>query len=190
MPEVYILLAVLIFSINIIPAFMPPTWMVLAFFYITFDLSFFPTIIIGALMATLGRIALSYMARDYFRPLLSKKSRLNYSALGKLLNKNRKLTIPLIFSFAFLPIPSNQIYIAVGLSKANINLFALSFCIGRIISDSFWVALAHRLNKSLSSIFILHIHNINTLIIELLGFAVLYGISIIPWNKILKNYIK
>ncbi len=35
----YLILALLVFGMNIVPAFMPPTWLVLAFFYIHFELS-------------------------------------------------------------------------------------------------------------------------------------------------------
>src|SRR5437868_3953233 len=83
-------------SMNLIPAFMPPTWAVLAFFYITFNLALLPTIIIGAVTATLGRICLALLARYYFRPFLSKAGRENYETLGFILHKHRKITIPII----------------------------------------------------------------------------------------------
>ena len=46
------------FFINIIPAFMPSTWMVLAFFHIQFDLPILPLTLGGALFSGLGRIVL------------------------------------------------------------------------------------------------------------------------------------
>jgi hypothetical protein len=54
----YLILGVLVFGVNIVPAFMPPTWIILAFFYLRYHLNLLPTVIIGAAAATLGRVVL------------------------------------------------------------------------------------------------------------------------------------
>ena len=55
------------FVINIIPAFMPSTWMVLAFFHIQFDLPIVPLTLGGALFSGLGRIVLARASGLYTR---------------------------------------------------------------------------------------------------------------------------
>jgi membrane protein DedA with SNARE-associated domain len=184
---IYAILASVVFSINLIPAFMPPTWIILTFFYITFDLKLVPTVIIGAVMATLGRICLAFLARYYFTPLLSSNGKENYKALGAFLNKNKKITIPLIISYAFIPIPSNQVYMAVGMSHTDIRPFATFFFIGRIISYAFWIAAAYKFHDSFDGIFIHHFTRGTTIFIEIAGILALWLLSRIPWARFLER---
>lgn len=190
MLEIYLILALVIFSVNVIPAFMPPTWIILAFFYITFDLKLLPTVLIGAFCATMGRICLALLARYYFTPFLSKKGEENYKALGNFLNKNQKISIPLVIAYAFIPIPSNQVYMAVGMARADIRFFAATFFVGRIISYSFWVVAAHRFQESFEGIFIHHFQRPSTILIEVLGLFLLWFLSRIPWKRLLEGNIK
>ena len=50
---------VIAFVIDIVPAFMPSTWIVLAFFHIQFDLPILPLTLGGALFSGFGRIVLA-----------------------------------------------------------------------------------------------------------------------------------
>jgi hypothetical protein len=84
----YGLLALVVFLINTVPAFMPPTWTILLFFYLKFDLSFLPSVVVGATFATLGRIVLYFLSLNFFGPFLSKESRKNLEALGSYFNTN------------------------------------------------------------------------------------------------------
>lgn len=187
MLTIYLLLSLVVYSINVIPAFMPPTWMILAFFYITFDLKLVPVVILGAVFATLGRICLAMLARYHFTPFLSVKGKENYEALGAFLNSNRKVTIPLVIGYAFIPIPSNQVYMAVGMSQADIRLFAITFFFGRIISYTFWVAAAHKFQESIVTIFVAHFQRKETIIIEIAGLFMLWLLSRIPWKRWLEE---
>lgn len=187
MLEIYLLLILVVFCINLIPAFMPPTWMILAFFYITFDLKLVPAVLLGAVSATLGRICLALLARYYFTPILSKRGKENYKALGAFLNKNCKVSIPLIITYAFIPIPSNQVYMAVGMSHADIRLFAGAFFFGRIISYSFWVAATGKFQDSILAIFVRPFASRHTVLIEIVGLLLLWLLSRIPWKRILED---
>lgn len=185
----YLLLALLIYVINVIPALMPPTWTILVFTVIKFNLHVVPSVLLGAISATLGRITLYYLARTYLRPFLSEKTKKNMDALGKFLNARSHLTVGLVVIYAFFPIPSNQVYIAAGLAKVNIKLFALSFFIGRIISYAFWVGttslvIDKLLNKGL------RFTHLQGFLIDILGFAILILVSKIRWDKILSKHIK
>ncbi len=118
----YILLSSIVLGLNIIPAFMPPTWTILAFFVTKYDLQLIPVVILGAGFATLGRIILANISGKYFRRFFSDKSKANYASIGEYLNRHKKITIPLVVAYAFIPIPSNHIFIAAGLAKMRIRL--------------------------------------------------------------------
>src|SRR3989338_2339559 len=106
----YVFLTSLVLGLNIIPAFMPPTWTVLAFFVTKYDLLQIPVVLIGASCATLGRVVLVGISRKYFRRILSADSQENYASIGEYLNSNKHITIPLVVAYAFLPIPSNDVF--------------------------------------------------------------------------------
>lgn len=184
--ETLIILAVLIYFINVIPIFMPPTWTILAFYYINFHPPLIPAIIIGALFATLGRITLYYISKNHFRRFFSKESLENYDALGNFLTKKQKLSIPLFLTYAFFPISSNYVYIAAGLAEINIKILAASFLVGRLFSYSFWVTASHIVFTRVEDIFSSHISNFSVVIIEIVGLIVVVLIGKINWKKILK----
>lgn len=182
----YLIVGVFVFGLNIIPAFAPPTWIILAFYFLKFHLSLLPVVAIGAVAATLGRVVLYLLSKHYFGRLLPKKSLDNMHVLGKFIASHEDLTIPVVITYAFLPISSNQMFIAAGLSDLNIKLIAFSFFIGRLISYTFWVSAAHRIVDSLEAIFSAHYSNIWAAISQILGFAVIILISRINWKKYLK----
>lgn len=183
---IYLLLASTVLGMNVIPAFMPPTWAVLAFFVTKYDLPLLPVVLIGACFATLGRIILAQGA-GYFRKFLPTDSKANYSSIGEYLNKHKSLTIPLVVTYAFLPIPSNHVFIAAGLAKMKIQILAGSFLVGRLISYTFWVSLTQRLSDNLEDIFSSHFSKIGSIGLEIVGLLFLYFIGKIAWRKILKR---
>lgn len=185
-PIDYLFLAGLIFFMNVVPAFMPPTWIVLAFFYIVFHLAFIPTVIIGAVCATLGRVILAQLSRNYLRGFLPKKLLKNYETLGKFFERNQKFTVPVILTYAFFPVSSNQVYIIAGLSKISLRIIAFSFLVGRLFSYSLWVHLSYHFSTDLGNLFANHVENYGSLIGEILGILFVFVIGFINWKKVLK----
>src|SRR2546426_6986665 len=59
----YLLLAAVVFGVNLLPAFGPPTWAVLVFFRLNSDLAAVPLVLGGALAAAAGRLLLAYGSR-------------------------------------------------------------------------------------------------------------------------------
>lgn len=185
----YAFLAAVVLGLNVIPAFMPPTWTVLAFFVTKYDLQLVPVVIIGAFCATLGRVILA-TAAGHFRRFLPKDLKTNYESIGEYLNSHEKITIPLVIAYAFFPIPSNTVFIAAGLARVRLKLLAGSFFVGRLISYTFWVSVTQRLSDNLEDIFSSYFTKTGTIIIELAGLLLLYLLGKIAWNKILKRMEK
>lgn len=182
----YIILAVFVFGMNVIPALMPPTWTVLVFFYLTYGLFAIPVVIIGAVCATLGRVILYFIAQNRFRRFLPKKSQANLDYLSKFFNKKKKVTFVLLAAYAFSPIPSNQVYIMAGLAKIRIKLIATIFFLGRLLSYSLWIGSAHVVNKNLPSVFESHYSKAITFVIEIGGLIAIYFLTKVNWKKYLK----
>lgn len=182
---IYLILWIFIFGINVVPAFMPPTWTILAFFYIRYHLAFIPTVIFGATAATLGRVMLANLAKLYLRPVIPQKALKNYTALGDFLKKDKRLTIPLLFTYAFFPVPSNDVYITAGLVNLSLRMIAFAFFCGRLISYSFWVGLAYHTSKNLDHLFSQHLSKGWAFAGEFVGFGLIVLIGSINWGKVL-----
>ncbi len=180
------LLAILVYCINVVPALMPPTWIVLAFYYIHLHTPLMPTVVVGAVFATLGRITLYFISKRHFRKIFSQKILKNYDSLGRFLDKKRRLSIPLFLTYAFFPISSNYVYITAGLTRMKISILAASFFIGRLFSYFFWVTATHIVYMKIEDVFSNHISNLGILLFELSGFAIVILIGNIKWEKKLK----
>jgi hypothetical protein len=70
----YLALAGVVFGVNLLPAFGPPTWAVLVFFRLNSQLAAVPLVLVGAVAAASGRLLLSYGSR-HFRGRLSEQRR-------------------------------------------------------------------------------------------------------------------
>jgi len=134
------LLFFIVYALNVLPAFAPPTWVVFSyvgFRYPTPNVTLFA--VAGAIAATLGRLTLAKMARVVIRQkLMSPKSRDNVDAIRQRLQGRKKLTFGVFLFYAFTPFPSNFLFIAYGLTAMDLTLIAVPFFIGRTLSYSFW----------------------------------------------------
>lgn len=135
-----LLLFLLIFVLNVIPAFAPPTWMVFSFLGFRFpDHMGVALALVGALAATLGRFTLAkgsnLIVRRHF---LSDEARQNVDAIKEQLSKRKKLTFGVLLFYAFTPLPSNYLFMAYGLTAMDLKLITIPFFIGRWMSYSFW----------------------------------------------------
>jgi hypothetical protein len=135
-----VLLFLIVFGINIIPAFAPPTWMVfsyIGFRYVAVNVALLA--VVGATAATLGRITLAKMARVVVRQrFMSERTRENIDVIREHLEPRRKLTFGIFLFYAFTPLPSNSLFIAYGLTTMKLRLIAAPFFIGRSVSYAFW----------------------------------------------------
>ena len=138
------MLFILVFTLNVMPAFAPPTWMTLSF--VGFSIPTLPVgalALLGATAATLGRVTLAKLSRSIIRgKILDEHTRKNISAIKDGLEKRRVFTFGMFLVYAFSPLPSNYLFIAYGLTTLRLALVALPFFIGRLASYSFWVTMA------------------------------------------------
>lgn len=133
-------LFLLVFLLNVIPAFAPPTWMVFSFLGFRFpDHMGVDFALVGALAATLGRFTLAKGSQLLVRQhWLSEEARQNVDAIKEQLSQRKKLTFGLLLFYAFTPLPSNYLFIAYGLTAMELKLITIPFFIGRSVSYSFW----------------------------------------------------
>jgi membrane protein DedA with SNARE-associated domain len=134
------LLFLIVYLLNIIPAFAPPTWMV--FSYLGFTSPNHNTIlfaVVGAIAATLGRVTLAKLSKIIIRKrLMTRASRENIDGIKSRLERRPKLTAGIFLFYAFTPFPSNYLFIAYGMTGMKLPLVAIPFFLGRTVSYFFW----------------------------------------------------
>jgi hypothetical protein len=141
----------IVFALNVIPAFAPPTWMALSWVGFSRPLGNpFVVAVIGALGATMGRIVLAKLARFIRRHFISDAMRGNIDVVKQSLERHRTLTFGGFLVYAFGPFPSNYLFIAYGLTTLPLWLAAVPFFIGRCVSYSFFVFTASEVSQRLS----------------------------------------
>lgn len=147
----YLILFAAIYLLNCIPAFAPPTWMVLSLIGFNHP-QFNPWLLalIAAIAATTGRITLAGLSKTLIRnKLMGARTKANIDVLRESLETRKQQTMGVLLLFSFTPLPSNYLFIAYGLTALPIRLVALPFFIGRFISYAFWVFVGQETYKAL-----------------------------------------
>jgi len=180
------LLFILVFILNVVPAFAPPTWITLSF--LGMSMPHVPVgalALIGATAATLGRVTLAKLSRAIVRGrFLDEPTRKNIGAIKDVLEKRRVFAFGTFLAYAFSPLPSNYLFIAYGLTTVRLTLVAFPFFVGRLASYSFWVttasAVGDRLDlDSIESVSYVGIYFIAS---QLLLIPIIYIFTRIDWR--------
>ena len=132
------LTAALVFAVNLLPAFGPPTWSVLVVMKLTRDVPAVGLVAVGAVAAASGRYLLA-RAATHLRGRLSAERRRNLVALRDRLHRDRVGAIAGLGLFALSPVPSAQLFLAAGLTGVRLVPLTLAFFSGRVVSYSLWV---------------------------------------------------
>ena len=147
----YLALFAIVFGINLLPAFGPPTWTVLVFTRLHWHLNPVALVLLGALAAMSGRYLLARGAR-HFKGRLPGRMRSNLEDAQILLERKRVGAIALFGLFAVSPLPSAQLFLAAGLLDLPLGLLTLAFFLGRLVSYSIYVTVATLAEKQLGSV--------------------------------------
>jgi membrane protein YqaA with SNARE-associated domain len=140
-----------VYILNTLPAFAPPTWMVLSFFGFNHpQFNFLSLALAAAFAATLGRITLASLSQFIIRnKLLNTKTKENIDVLKNALAYRKNQTMGALLVYSFTPLPTNYLFIAYGLTSLPIRLIAVPFFIGRLVSYAAWIFLGQETYKSL-----------------------------------------
>ena len=147
----YLLAALCIFGVNLLPAFGPPTWAVLVFFRLNSDLAAVPLVLLGALAAAVGRLALATASRR-FRGRFSPERLRSLEAAEEVLAGSRGKAVAGLGLFALSPVPSAQLFVAAGLLRVPLIPLTAAFFAGRLVSYSLYVGAASAARESLGSV--------------------------------------
>jgi membrane protein YqaA with SNARE-associated domain len=175
-------------ALNVVPAFMPPTWVMLAYFHFYHDLPVFPLAVVGALGASTGRAILALGSRTFGDRFLPTRWRANIVGLVETLRSQPTLAVSSLALFALGPVPSNQLFIAAGLARAPLLPLLVVFGIARCISYVLWVSAANLADQSLREVLGSRVGGWGVIAIQLVGFAIIVMAMQIDWRRVLKKW--
>ena len=120
--KISFLLFVVVFALNLLPAFAPPTWTAMSFIGLTIPkIDFVLTALVAATAATCGRIVLAKLSRVLVRQKwLSEQTQQNVDAIRLGIEGRPVMTFGTVLGYSISPLPSNYLFIAYGLTSLPI----------------------------------------------------------------------
>ena len=187
----HLVLFLVVFLLNVIPAFAPPTWMVFSFLGFRLpthlDWSF---ALVGAIAAVTGRSLLGKLSRIIIRNRwLGDAARENISSVKLELEKRPNLTFGLFLFYAFTPLPSNYVFIAYGLTSLPFVRLLVPFFIGRFVSYYFWAMTAAAVSRKLEleDTDALAYFGMYFVLTQLVLLATVYAFARVDWKLLLHD---
>ena len=125
-----------VFFLNVLPAFAPPTWLLMGFFGLRFpDANPWLAALMAASGAALGRSVLAFIAQRFTRSRwIPDSMRDNLNTVAEAIKRRRATSATTFLLFAFSPLPSNALFLSYGLTRAPLHLLAVPFFAGRFVS--------------------------------------------------------
>ena len=188
MTKITVALFIVIFVLNLLPAFAPPTWTAMSLIGLTIpSIDFVSLAVIAATAATCGRITLAKLSRAIVQQrLLSEQARCNVDAIRKGIEGRPVMTFGTLLAYSFSPLPSNYLFIAYGLTSLPIAFLALPFFVGRVVSYAFWIRTASAVGDRLdldwfesAPYFVVYF-----IVSQLLLVPIIYGFTRVDWHAV------
>lgn len=178
----------IIFLANLLPAFAPPTWLILVFFMLKHNLNPTLLVLLGVVGASAGRAILAHTFRAT-RKWLPKGYVTNMEAIGAYITEHNVGAFGLLTLFFISPISSAQLFEAAGIIKTfNLKPLLLVFAGGRLISYSLYVSGAHALQStSLGEVIRKSMTSPEAIAVQALLILGLVALGNVKWQKILKR---
>lgn len=184
----YLILFLVVLGINLLPAFGPPTWSIIAIYGLNSDLPTVWIVLVGAAAAASGRLLLAHA----FRRLgghLPEKQRRNLAAARAALEARRRNLIIGFGLFALSPIPSAQLFEAAGLAGVRLPGFTAAFFVGRTISYSIYAASAKGIRETtFGDAFVDALSSPWGVGLQIFMITMLIGLAQIDWGRVLHRH--
>lgn len=184
----YLLAFGIIFGINLLPAFAPPTWTVLVFLELNYEFSPPALISTGLIAAASGRWLLAVASRK-LSGNFSVAYRHNLKALGDRISRIQGHAIATLLLFFFSPLSSAQLFIAAGFMQTlKIGRLILAFVAGRSISYTTYVLGAAEFAKTdLGSVVVENLTSPWFIVLQLVLLIMVTSLGRINWDERFKQ---
>lgn len=176
----------IIFGLNLLPAFSPPTWAVVAFLSLNFDLQPLPLVPIAAVAATSGRLALALGSRKA-RGCFSRKRLKALAAARDVLARSPRRLWGTIAFFLISPLPSSQLFVAAGVLKLPVGPLSIAFLVGRLVTYTLYLGGARMARKHFGDVLLETVKSPLGIVLQLVMVVALGLLFAIDWARVLKK---
>ncbi len=183
-PTIVLIEWLIIFALNVIPAFAPPTWIVLSYFYIAEPQNILLLVLIGVTASTCGRFILAKASGKIFDISAGKEKKEEMKFLREKLHKGKWKKFLFSFFFSLGPLPSNALFIAVGATKIKLREILIGFFAGRTLGYLFLIFTTEKVFTSLE-LTLEGQATMWTIAIELIGVLAIIWFFFFDWKKFL-----
>jgi membrane protein YqaA with SNARE-associated domain len=180
----YLALLAIVFGINLLPAFGPPTWAVLVFARLHWHLNPVALVLLGAIGAMSGRYLLARGAR-HFKGRMPARMRENLEDAHSLIERKRVGSIALFGVFVVSPLPSAQLFLAAGLLDLPLGLLTVAFFFGRLVSYSIYVSVATLADRQLGNVLARIFGSPWSIALQVVLLAAVCVLPFINWRRLL-----
>ncbi len=183
------LLFLVVFALNALPAFAPPTWMVISYVGLKHpDANPWLIALVASLAATCGRVVLAHFAQRIVRSRwVGAAMRANLDTVAEMVKRRRATSAVVFLLFAFSPLPSNALFLAYGLTRAPLRLLAVPFFIGRFVSYAGAFAGGSLASRWLTPDLTGPVSWLYFVVTQLVLLALVYAFAKVDWHKIAKE---
>ncbi len=181
--SMYLEVTIAAFVVNVIPAFAPPTWIVLCIFKINqLEMNSLLVAFFGVIGSVAGRLVMYQYSAMLGRHVPQKQAE-NISYFRKLVEGKRIGPFIATFIYALSPLPSNFLFIASGISGVKLLPIIAGFAAGRFIS---YALLVHVSSMTYTFAQKFGMQNLRY-IADIIGLLAAASVIFIDWKRILPN---
>ena len=172
----YLFLLLIIFGINLLPAFGPPTWLALVIAQWRWHLNPVAVVLLGVIGAVAGRGLLA-VAFGRLRDFFPKRYVNNLNRAHAKIDEHPSGEIAWYIVFLFTPVPSAQLFCAVGLLEMPLTKILITFAAGRLVSYTIYDATASAIGHEFHSLWSKYWGNPFAIALQI---SFLIGLSVLP----------
>ena len=180
----YLTVFVTVVVINVVPFLMPPTWLVLGFFYKNFTFDPLTLALVGAVASTTGRFMLTYIG-SFSRRFMGKQRKKDMDFIGRAAAVHPVKSFFVTLLMALSPFPSNVYFLGVGITKARRVAVFAGFFIGRLISYYVLIRVTGVFFTSISDMFADTLTQI--IVIDAIGVVFMLLFIAVDWKTLIKE---
>lgn len=180
----YLVMALVITGLNLLPAFAPPTSVVVVWFTLVWDLDPLVVVPVAALAAGLGRYGLARATR-LLRHRMSPQRVASLGAASDYLTGDSRRAAAGVGVFFVAPLPSNQLFEAAGLLTVPLWPLVAAFVSGRLITFSIYAGAASMAEDSLQEALVDAALSPWGVVVQVAGIVALVLLARVDWRRVL-----
>ncbi|MBT4191740.1 MAG: hypothetical protein HOE11_00370 [Candidatus Diapherotrites archaeon] len=174
---------VIVFIANVIPAFAPPPFLILSYFYINSTTNLPALVFVGVTASTIGRYLLAKLSGIFTFRFASRKEKHEMNFLREKLSGTMRERFLFSMIYSITPLPTNILFIIVGATRMKLKAITIGFAVGRTIQYSILVAFTGNVFKSLlmsNDLLFIVVSGVFSVVVLIIFF-------LMDWEKILKK---